>query len=173
MNFNNLGPVARYTTHLILPTAAKGGIETPSIWLRSNFTRFWTYDASTKTLVEVTSAVPDGCNNGPEYFFHEGFGGTIASDTSSGNAIGVYAVSGANGGSISFIAIGKFICWGDGPDESSSDTVVMDAIKGGGDGVSSNDMFPAGESTQNVYIITDSVQNVTARMNDLFAAGVR
>ena len=161
LNFNNLGPVTRYTTHLILPNAARGGIETPSIWLRSNFNRFWTYDASTRTLVDVTSDVPDGCNEGPEYFFHAGFGGTIASDAS-GNAIGVYAVSGANGGSISFIALGKFICWGDGPDESSSDTVVMDAIKGGGDGVSPNVLFPAGESTQNVYIITDSVQNVTA-----------
>ena len=173
LNFNNLGPVARYTTHLTLPDAAKGGIETPSIWLRSNFNRFWTYDASTKTLVEVTSSVGDGCSNGSPYFFHESFGGTIASDASGSNAIGVYAVSVASGGSINYISISSFICWGDGPDESGSDTVVMDAIKGGGDGVSPNVVFPAGESTQNVYIITDSVQNVTARMDDLFAAGVR
>jgi len=173
LNFNNLGPVARYTTHLILPDAAKGGIETPSIWLRSNFNRFWTYDASAKTLVEVTSSVGNGCSSGNAYFFHANFGGTIASDASGSNAIGVYAVSVASGGSISYISIGRFICWGDGPDELGSDTVVMDAIKGGGDGVSPNVVFPAGESTQNVYIITDSVQNVTARMDDLFAAGVR
>jgi hypothetical protein len=173
LNFDNLGPVARYTTHLILPDAAKGGMETPSIWLRSSFNRFWTYDASTKTLVEVTSSVGDGCSKGNPYFFHASFGGTIASDASGSNAIGVYAVSVASGGSISYISIGRFICWGDGPDESGSDTLVMDAIKGGGDGVSANVVFPAGESTQNVYIITDSVQNVTARMDDLFAAGVR
>jgi hypothetical protein len=32
---------------------------------------------------------------------------------------------------------------------------------------------PAGETTYNVFLITDSVQNVTARMDDLFRPGVR
>jgi len=34
-------------------------------------------------------------------------------------------------------------------------------------------VFPAGESAYNVYLITDSVQNVAARMDDLFKMGVK
>jgi hypothetical protein len=34
-------------------------------------------------------------------------------------------------------------------------------------------IFPAGESTYNAYLITDSVQNVTARMDHLYRLGVK
>ena len=36
LDFNNLGPVAKYTTHLILPTATVGGIQNPVGYLLSN-----------------------------------------------------------------------------------------------------------------------------------------
>jgi hypothetical protein len=34
-------------------------------------------------------------------------------------------------------------------------------------------MFPAGESMFNVYIITDTVQNVAAQMNSLYSMGAK
>jgi hypothetical protein len=34
-------------------------------------------------------------------------------------------------------------------------------------------VFRAGESTYNVYLISDTIQNVTARMDDLYTLGVR
>ena len=173
LNFNNMGSVAKYTTHLVLPTTTEGGIAAPAIYLRANFNRFWTYDAPSKTLLEVTGQVPSGCNTGHEYFFHSSFGGTIISDASGNYAMGVYAVDEAHGGSANFISIGNYVCSGDGTGESAGDTVVMNPVRGGGDGIVRNTVFPAGESTYNAYIITDTVQNVAARMGDLFQMGVR
>ena len=63
LNFNNMGPVAQYTTHLVLPAATLGTMAIPTGYLRGNFNRFWTYDASSKILTEVTSRVPNGCGN--------------------------------------------------------------------------------------------------------------
>jgi len=33
-------------------------------------------------------------------------------------------------------------------------------------------LFPAGDSSYNTYVITESLQNVTARMDDLYRTGV-
>jgi hypothetical protein len=63
----------------------------------------------------------------------------------------------------------KFDCWGDGPSETASDNTAWSAAYGNGTDV----LFPAGESTYNVYLITDTLQNVTARMDDLFQMGAR
>jgi hypothetical protein len=171
LDFNNLGPVAKYTTHLILPTAAVGGIQNPAGYLLSSFNRYWTYDAGSKTLSEVTNAMPDGCTANSNtafggYAFFVDFGGIVMSDASGANAMGVYAVGVGHGGSVSYLAIFKFFCWGDGPSETSSDTTAWSAVSGNG-------TVPAGETTYNVYLITDSVQNVTARMDDLYRLGVR
>lgn len=170
LNFDNMGPVARYTTHLVLPDEALGGIAAPAIYLRSNFNRFWTYDAKSKTLSEVTNQVPNGCDGGHEYFFHPSFGGTIISDASANFAMGAYAVDASHGGFTTYFSMGKYLCSGDGDAESAADTVVMNAVRGGGDGISNNLMFPKGESTFNVYIVTETLQNVIAKMDQLYAA---
>ena len=91
------------------------------------------------------------------------------SDASGANAMGVYGVSLSNGGSTTYFAMWKFDCWGDGPSESSSDNTAWSAVYGNGTDV----LFPAGESTYNVYLISETLQNVTARMDDLFQIGVR
>jgi hypothetical protein len=173
LNFNNMGSVAKYTTHLTLPTETIGGMAEPAIYLRASFTRFWTYDAGSKTLTEVTSSVPSGCAAGKELFHHAAFGGTIISDDSGSNAMGVYGVNVANGGSVMYFSMGKYLCSGDGTGESAGDTVVMNAVRGGGDGVNQNVLFPAGESTYNVYLISDTVQNVAAQMDTLYGMGVK
>lgn len=170
LNFQNLGPVAQYTTHLILPAATQGTLADPAGYLQSSFNRFWTYDARSKSLTEVTAAMPDGCtpaSNG--YVFYVGFGGIIMSDASGANAMGVYGVSVSNGGSITNFVMWKFDCWGDGASETASDNTAWSAVYGNGTDV----VFPAGESTYNVYLVTDTVHNVSARMDDLFQMGVR
>jgi hypothetical protein len=170
LNFQNLGPVAQYTTHLVLPAATQGTLADPAGYLQSSFNRFWTYDARTKTLTEVTAAMPDGCtpaSNG--YAFNVDFGGIVMSDASGANAMGVYGVNPSNGGSTTNFAMWKFDCWGDGASETASDNTAWSAVYGNGTDV----LFPAGESTYHVYLITDTVQNVAARMDDLFQMGVR
>jgi hypothetical protein len=172
LNFNNLGPVAKYTTHMTLPASSLGGLAMPIGYMPSAFNRFWTYDAASKALKEVTSVIPDGCSAlppSPVYVFRANFGGVILSDATATNAMGVYGVSPGQGGSVSFWQMFKFLCWGDGSSETASDTSAWSACYGNGNDV----LFPAGDSTYNIYIITDSVQNVTARMDDLFQAGVR
>lgn len=172
LNFQNLGPVAQYTSHLVLPAAAHGTLADPAGYLLSSFNRFWTYDAQSKTLQEVTSATPDGCLNdvnGGGYPFSPAFGGTIMSDVSGANAMGIYGVSLSHSGSITYLAMWKFYCWGDGPSETASDNTAWSAVYGNGTDV----VFPAGESTYNVYLISDSLQNVTARTDYLFRMGVR
>jgi len=174
LNFNNLGAVAQYTTHLVIPIASRGTLADPAGYLLSSFNRYWTYDARSKTRQEVTNAMPDGCLslNGSSfggYSFFVDSGGIIMSDASGTNAMGVYGVSIAHGGSLSYFAMWKFFCWGDGPSETASDTTAWSAVSGNGTDV----LFPAGESTYNVYLITDSVQSVTARMDDLFQLGVK
>ena len=174
LDFNNMGPVARYTTHLVLPTATQGTFEAPVVYLRSNFNRFWTYDAQTKTLNEVTSLMPSGCGpNSQTFVYLTHFGGNIISDASGANAMGVYGVDDANKGSVNYWNMGDFRCLGDGPAEAAGDTVSIAAVKGGFGGNDNNFLFPAGESTYNVYLISDTLQNVTSQMDQLFAMGVK
>ena len=174
LDFNNMGSVAQYTTHLVLPTATMGTFEAPVIYLRSNFNRFYTYDAETKLLSEVTSQIPSGCApNSPGFLFSPHFGGAIISDASGANAMGIYGADDANGGSVNFFGISNFICVGDGPGESAGDTVAVAAVKGRFAGNDPNFVFPAGESTYNTYIISDTLQNVTAQMDRLYTMGVR
>jgi hypothetical protein len=173
LNYQNLGPVAQYTTHLVLPSATTGTLADPAGYLLSSFNRFWTYDALAKVLTEVTNAMPNGCLAGPNdfggYAFFVDFGGIIMSDASGANAMGIYGVSASRGGSVSNLDMWKFDCWGDGPSETASDNTAWSAAYGNGTDV----LFPAGESTYNVYLITDTLQNVTARMDDLFQMGAR
>ena len=118
--------------------------------------------------------MPDGCayltddTFGGTSFFVD-FGGIIMSDASGAKAMGVYGVSIGQAGSVSYFAMFKFFCWGDGPSETASDTTAWSAVYGNGTDV----LFPAGESTYRVYLVTDSVRNVAARMDDLFQLGVR
>jgi hypothetical protein len=63
----------------------------------------------------------------------------------------------------------KFFCWGDDPSESSLDNTAWSAVYGNGTDV----LFPAGDSTYNIYLISNSVQNVAAKMDDLFRLEVR
>jgi hypothetical protein len=173
LDFNSMGTVAKYTTHLVLPTATQGTFEAPVVFLRSIFNRFWTYDAQTKTLSEVTSRMPSGCGPNQQTFVYlTHFGGNIISDASGANAMGVYGVDDANKGSVNYWNMGDFRCLGDGPGEAAGDTVTIAAVKGGFGGNNNNFLFPAGESTYNVYLVSDTLQNVTAQMDRLFTMGV-
>jgi hypothetical protein len=168
LNFNNLGSVAQYTTHLVLPAAGFGTLAMPTGYLRGNFNRFWTYDAQAKRLTEVTSQVPNGCANGDLTFaFYTSFGGVIISDATGDYAMGIYGVSTSSGGQISFFGLYSYPCAVGDTSEDAWNFNVWAAVRGNGD-----ILFPAGDSSYNSYVITESVQNVTALMDGLYNAGV-
>ncbi len=168
LNFNNMGPVAKYTTHLVLPAASLGTLAMPAGYLRSTFNRFWTYDAPSRTLTEVTNSIQNGCANGDlTYAFYTNFGGVILSDTTGTYAMGVYGVSASSGGPVSFFGLYSYPCTPGDTSEAAYNFNVFGVVRGNGD-----ILFPAGESTYNAYVITESVQNVTALMDELHGAGV-
>ena len=168
LNFNNMGPVAKYTTHLTLSAAGLGTLAMPTGYLRGNFNRFWTYDASEKRLTEVTNSIQNGCNNGDlSYAFHTNYGGVILSDPTGDYAMGVYGVSSASGGPVSFFGLYSYPCEAGATDEDAGDFNVWAVVRGNGD-----ILFPAGESSYNAYVITESVQNVIALMDRLYIAKV-
>jgi hypothetical protein len=167
LNFNNMGPVAKYTTHLVLPADTFGTMAIPTGYLRGNFNRFWTYDALSKILTEVTSQVPNGCGNNSAYTFSTNYGGVIISDAASAYAMGVYGVSIPKGGPVSFYGLYSYPCGTTDTSEDAYNFNVWAAVRGNGD-----ILFPAGDSSYNSYVITESLQNVTALMDDLYRAGV-
>ena len=169
LNFNNMGPVAKYTTHLTLPAASLGTLAMPTGYLRGNFNRFWTYDAQSQRLTEVTSQVPNGCINGNLTFpFYPNYGGVIISDATTDYAMGVYGVSTASGGQVSFFGLYSYPCAIGETSEDAFNFNVWAAVRGNGD-----ILFSAGDSSYNTYVITESLQNVTALMDDLYRTGVR
>ena len=167
LNFNNMGPVARYTTHLTLPDVTLGTLAIPTGYVRGNLNRFWTYDAPSKKLTEVTGRVPNGCGNDAGFGFNTNYGGVIISDTTLAYAMGVYGVGIAQGGSVNYYSLWSYPCGSSDTSESAYNFNVWAAVRG------NNTPFPAGESTYNTYIITESLPNVTALMDDLYRGGVR
>ena len=167
LNFNNMGPVAQYTTHLVLPAATLGTMAIPTGYLRGNFNRFWTYDAQFKRLTEVTSQVPNGCGNNSAYAFNADYGGVIISDATLAFSMGVYGVSIPRGGPVSFYGLYSYPCGSTATSEDVWNFNVWAAVRGNGD-----ILFPAGDSSYNTYVITESLQNVTALMDDLYRTGV-
>ena len=114
--------------------------------------------------------MPDACIANDGYFFRPQFGGVIVSDNLGTYAMGEYGVNTSQGGSVSSLVLFKYICTGDGTAESSFDTVKLDAVRG-------NDLnfpaFPAGDSTYTAYLMTDNLEGVVSKMNQLFQMGVR
>jgi hypothetical protein len=168
LNFNNMGPVAKYTTHVVLPNKTLGGLTSPITYLRGNFNRYWTYDAQSQQLNEVTSHIVNGCSNSAAYIFNTDFGGVIISDSTAAYAMGIYGVSTARGGWVGSYGLWSFPCGTTDTSESAYNFNVLSPASG-----QENSLFPAGDSTYNAYMITESVQNVVTKMNELYALGVR
>ena len=155
LNYLGMGPVAKYKTLLWLPNPLPvSDLYQPVTSLDAQFNRFWTYDAETADLEEVQ--ITDGCENGQGFF--PNYGGIIASDQSTGFAMGIYAVNASQGGSMTALAFLRHVC-----DDGTYSR--MDVIR--------TQPYPAGRSSYNAYMMTGSVQQVRQYMDALFRAGVR
>jgi hypothetical protein len=126
----------------------------PITSVNAEFNRYWTYDAETDDLQEVTLA--DACEDGHPFF--PDFGGIILSDQSAKYAIGVYAVNVSQGGSITALNLLRHAC-----DDGTYSR--MDVIRHGD--------LAAGSSSYNAYMMSGDVQGVRQYMSKLFTAGVR
>jgi hypothetical protein len=82
--------------------------------------------------------------------------------------MGVYGVSSTSGGLVSFFGLYSYPCASGDTSEDVYNFNVWAAVRGNGD-----ILFPAGDSSYNSYVITESLQNVTALMDDLYRNGAR
>jgi len=71
--------------------------------------------------------------------------------------MGVYGGSTASGGQVSFFGLYSYPCMIGETSEDAFNFNVWAAVRGNGD-----ILFPAGDSSYNTYVITESLQNVTA-----------
>ncbi len=161
LDFNRMGPVARYATHLSLPSPiGAASLYHPILRVQPQFNRFFVYYAASDTLVEVTGLIPNACVDDSGHLVNLEVGGIIVSDSSATHALGVYGADIANGGSITDYVLKKYPCRAD-----AIDYTRLDIIR--------NAPLPTGDSTYNAYLITETLDNVRQKMRQLFLAGVR
>jgi hypothetical protein len=161
LNFMDLGPVARYQTHVTLPRKVNSSLFMPIIDVNPTLNRLWKYEAEIDALVEVTNQTspPDSeCETG--YGFEPQFNGVILSTPDTDYAIGIYAVNISHGGSVTWLSVSKHFCG-----DPNGDHTRLDAFR--------NSELAAGETSFNSYIVTGTLAGVQAKMHALFVARVR
>lgn len=172
LKFAGLPDVAKYTTVIRLPNAVYGAAEIPTGYLRAEFNKFWTYDAASQTLQDVTSQVVARRTCGGDldpgaYRFSVNFGGIIISNLENTKAMGVYAVHTAHGGSATSWAMWDFRCDNDGIGEQAFDSTKWQVEFRG------NFAAAPQENHFNAYVISGSRDSVRHAMNLLYGLGVR
>ena len=164
LDYNGMGPVARYETTVVVPANTRvGWIEIPTGYLTGDFNRYWTYDAATSTLTEVDPE--DGTGVPVDFVPVSGFGGMILSTNNQHDAMGVYAVNTFQGGSA--ILMRGFDFAGSGA--SSNPTAFATnkwAVAAAGAGLDASQQY-----TFTTWVISGSVSDVTAHMDALYASG--
>ena len=158
LNYNGLGPVAKYTNSLTLPNAVSGAsLEMPTGYLQAAFNTFFTYDAASNALTQVHPPVCDtGANTG--FVPASGYGGVIISNAAQTAAMGVYGRTTAVGGPASYFTLWDFTNNGCGYQTSKWDIVATGN-------------FPAGTSTYTSYVVTGTLAQVQQLMRALYTGG--
>ena len=91
LDFNRMGPVARYATQLSLPSPiGAASLYHPILRVQPQFNRFFVYYAASDRLAEVTGLIPDACVDDSGHLVNLDVGGIIVSDGSATHALGVY-----------------------------------------------------------------------------------
>ena len=105
LNYNGMGPVAKYTTYFYTPTdLPSADIECPTMYLRAEFNYFYTYDAAAKTLKRVYP----GTGGADPVLFYVNYGGVIISNPAGTQATACYGVSSSLGGSATLFGLWDF-----------------------------------------------------------------
>lgn len=160
LNFNGMGAVARYQTHLTTPitTGSSTCIEIPTVYLTNDFNRYYDYNAETQTLTEHSLSYNQSWTS-----YGINYGGVIISTSNQNYAMGIYGKNGNVGGWVSFWAL---YCFNDGGGSGKYDggCAKMSGAWGAGN------LTPGGYYW-NTYIVTGTVSNCTTLMRNLYLAG--
>jgi hypothetical protein len=149
--------------HLLQSALGLDGVDIPAAYLNGNFRRYLSYDAVSDTVHDQV-LVP-GCSD-IGVVFAPLYGGAIVSTDDGSAAMGIYGVSTTAGGSVSDFHVTSYVtCEPSGTGPNNFNTSRLAVLWHG-------DLHP-GTATFNVWVITDTLANVHARMRDLYLLGVR
>jgi len=170
LNYNNMGPVAKYTTVVRVPACAGAcgsfSAEIPTGYLTEEFQFQCVYDARTRECRPV-SLQPTGAAIG--VFPASGFGGVVFATRDQRFAMGIYGVSTQLGGSITMpgggIILYHFGLAHDGNAPTAGNTYKWAAAGTGA--------FIDGDNRFNVYLVSGTVDTVKSLMSDLYDAGAK
>jgi hypothetical protein len=167
LNYNNMGPVARYDTRWYLPgplsTANNPFIEIPTGYLRGMFNRYYTYDAVPGSLGTLTEVFPGQCDPYNPINFQTNYGGVIISDATGAYAMGVYGVHNSVGGPVTRFQLFDFVCGG-GNGSGDYNTSKWSAMY-------YHLPLPAGYIQTTTWIASGSLAQVRQAMHDLYMTG--
>jgi len=170
LDYNGMGAVAKYETHLIVPVdsgTAPASVEIPTAYLTGDFLKFWTYDAQTSTLNPVTPINANGPDDeGGLFQFFPDYGGVILSTTSNNYAMGIYGVSTQEGGPTTHFNLYNFTGLSGGGSNPTDNATAKWAVAFGGAFEASN------EYIFTTWVMSGTLAEVTAHMDALYAGGV-
>ena len=170
LNYNNMGPVAKYTTVVRVPRCAGActsfSAEIPTGYMTGEFEFQCVYDAKTRECRPV-NLQPNGAPLG--VFPPTGYGGVIFATRDHQFAMGIYGVSTQAGGSVTMpgggISLAHFGAAHDGNDPTAANTYKW-AVHG-------NSAFVDGDIRFNVYLVSGTLDSVESLMSNLAAAGAK
>jgi hypothetical protein len=149
LNFNSMGPVARYLTGVYSPVAFAAAWETTG-YLRPDFRVFRGYDPAAQTEQRLTPSPGDGAGSN---YDPTGAGGVILADGSGDHAMGVYA---RTNNPDSGFRVFDFTT-------DRSPTTKWQVWR--------NSNIPSGYSFWKQFIMTGTVAQVEADMRSLYSSG--
>jgi hypothetical protein len=168
LNYDGMGPVARYVTVVIAKApVSKAVVEIPAVYLRGDLTAIQVYDASSHIATNLS--VP--LNHMDGIVPHSGWGGLIASTASGSLAFGLYGVVSEEGGSVTRIGAGfQFGRFVDPKEKApfnrgSHTTTKINALAVG--------PLAAGRNTFRTFLLSGTRADVIRRMNELAIARAR
>lgn len=168
LNYNNMGPVAKYETtvksNLNLTYADNAsGIQIPTVYLRPLFDTFYTYDAQSQAATLQNIASDSEISYAPA----SGYGGVIISEgtSSTDKAFGLYGVLTSHGGSVSSFDLTNYIILGNGDLSADAANCTNLGAKYLGD-------ISEGTHTYTTWLMSDTLANVKSYMNTLYSSGV-
>src|SRR5208283_651255 len=169
LNYNKMGPVAKYTTVVRVPkcdACGKFSLEIPTGYMTDEFEFQCVYDAKTRECRPV-SLQPTGAPLG--VFPTSGYGGVILATRDHRYAMGIYGVSTQMGGSILMpgggITLFHFGLAHDGNAPTAANTYKWS--------VHASSAFVDGDVRFNVYLVSGTLDSVESLMTELATADTK
>lgn len=155
LNYNSMGPVAKYVTKLTLGSSVtSANLQAPAAFLSSTLSRYYTFDAQSQTLTEIFPA--SSCSSGTSYTPPSAHGAIILSNSGQTAAMAIAGkTTGAGGKLAAFIT---YDC------RAGGNTSIASAYTG-------HITQPAGDTNVTTFIATDTLTNVKAHVRQLYLNG--